>query len=74
MKETRLLNSHDIDRVVEDSLNEEGEEMVADDVKKGSIPIRLVNQAKDSPGLDLVKSSQSCCGHWKEQGQPCCSR
>ena len=25
---------------------EEGEEMVADDVQKGSIPIRLVNQAK----------------------------
>ena len=32
--------------MVEDSLDEEGEEMVADDVKKGSIPIRLVNQAK----------------------------
>ena len=46
MKETGLLNSQDIDRVVEDSLDEEGEEMVADDVKKGSIPIRLVNQAK----------------------------
>ena len=45
MKETGLLNSQDIDRVVEDSLDEEGEEM-ADDVKKGSIPIRLVNQAK----------------------------
>ena len=43
MKETGLLNSQDIDRVVEDSLDEEGEEMVADDVKKGSIPIRLVN-------------------------------
>ena len=41
-----VLNSQDIDRVVEDSLDEEGEEMVADDVKKGSIPIRLVNQAK----------------------------
>ena len=46
MKETGLLNSQDNDRVVEDSLDEEGEEMVADDVKKGSIPIRLVNQAK----------------------------
>ena len=46
MKETGLLNSQDIDMVVEDSLDEEGEEMVADDVKKGSIPIRLVNQAK----------------------------
>ena len=32
--------------MVEDSLDEKGEEMVADDVKKGSIPIRLVNQAK----------------------------
>ena len=41
MNETGLLNSQDIDRVVEDSLDEEGEEMVADDVKKGSIPIRL---------------------------------
>ena len=28
------------------SLDEEGEEMVADGVKKGSIPIRLVNQAQ----------------------------
>ena len=46
MKETGLMNSQDIGRVVEDSLDEEGEEMVADDVKKGSIPIRLVNQAK----------------------------
>ena len=46
MKETGLLNSQDIDRVVEDSLDEEGEEMVAEDVKKGSIPTRLVNQAK----------------------------
>ena len=34
MKETGLLNSQDIDRVVEDSLEEEGEEMVADDVNK----------------------------------------
>ena len=46
MKETGLLNSQDIDRVVEDSFDEEGEEMVADDGKKGSIPIRLVNQSK----------------------------
>ena len=29
-KETGLLNSQDIDRVVEDSLDEEGEEMVVD--------------------------------------------
>ena len=41
-----LLNNQDIDNVVEGSLDEEGEEMVADDVKKGSMPIRLVNQAK----------------------------
>ena len=46
MKETGLLNSQDIDRVVEDSLDDEGEEVVADDAKDGSIPIRLVNQAK----------------------------
>ena len=32
--------------MVEDSLDEEGEEMVADDAKKGSILVRLVNQAK----------------------------
>ena len=44
--EIGLLNSQDIDRVVEDSLDEEGEEMVADDAKKGSIPMRLVNQAQ----------------------------
>ena len=46
VKETGLPNSQDIDRVAEDSLDEEGAEMVADDVKKGSIPIRLVNHAK----------------------------
>ena len=46
MKETGLLNSEDIDKVVEDRLDEEGEEMVANDVKKGSCPIRLVNQAE----------------------------
>ena len=45
-EETALLKSQDIDRVVEDSFDEEGEEMVADDAEKGSIPIRLVNQAK----------------------------
>ena len=41
MKEIGQVNS----RVVEDSLDEEGEELVADDAKKRSIPIRLVNQA-----------------------------
>ena len=46
VKETELPHSQDIDRVAEDSLDEEGAEMVADDVKKGSIPIRLVNHAK----------------------------
>ena len=46
MKETGLLHSEDIDRVVKDSLDEEGEEMVADDAKKGSVPIRSVNPAK----------------------------
>ena len=46
MKETGPLSSHDTARVVEDSLDEEGEETVADDAKKGSIPIRLVNQAE----------------------------
>ena len=34
MKETGLLNSQDIDRVVNDSLDEDGEEIVADDAKK----------------------------------------
>ena len=38
MKETGLLNSQDIDKLVADSLDEESEEMVADDAKKGSIP------------------------------------
>ena len=44
MKETGLLSSQDVDSVVEDSLDEEGEEMV--DAEKGSIPIQVVNQAK----------------------------
>ena len=46
VKETGLPNSQDIDRVVADSFDEEGAEMVADDAKRGSIPIRLVNHAK----------------------------
>ena len=46
VKETGPLNSQDIGRVVEDSLDEEGEEMVADDAKKGSIPVPLVNKVK----------------------------
>ena len=52
---TGLINSQDIDRVVEDSLDEEGEEMVADDVKKGSIPVRLVNQAKTEEQKHIEK-------------------
>ena len=55
MKETRQLNSQDIDRVVEDSLDEEGEEMIADDAKKGSIPIRLVNQDKNEEQKHIEK-------------------
>ena len=45
---------------MEDSLDEEGEEMVADDVKKGSIPIRLVNQAKteEQKYIEKMKSTQ----------------
>ena len=60
MKETGLLNSQDVDRVVEDSPDEEGEEMVADDVKKGSFPMRLVNQAKteEQKYIDKVKVSE----------------
>ena len=46
MKETGLLNSQDIDRVVEDSHDEESEEMVAEDATIGSIPMRWANQAK----------------------------
>ena len=41
MKETGLLNSQETDRVVEDGLDEEGEEMMADNVKKGSVPVRF---------------------------------
>ena len=46
MKETGLLSSQDIDMVLEDSLDEEDEEMVAGDATKGSIPRQLVNQSK----------------------------
>ena len=46
MKETGLLNSQELDRVVEESLDKEGEEMVADDAKTGNTPVRLVNQAQ----------------------------
>ena len=50
----RLLNSQNIDRV-EDSLDEEGEETVADHSKKGSIPIRLVNQAESKEQKHIPK-------------------
>ena len=46
MKDSGLLHSQDIGRVVEDCVDKEGEEMVAEDTKKGSIPIRFVNHIK----------------------------
>ena len=49
MKETGLLNSQDIDRVAEDGLDED----------KGSIPIRLVNQAKNKEQKYIEKRKQS---------------
>ena len=58
MKEIGQVNSLDIDRVVEDSLDEEGEEMVADDAKKRSIPIRLVNQANTEGQKYIEKMSE----------------
>ena len=36
----------DIDRIVDEELDDEGDEMVADDAKKGSIPKRVVDVAK----------------------------
>ena len=53
---TGLLHSQDIDRVVQDSLDEEGEEMVADDAKKGIIPIRLVNKSEEQKHSDKMKA------------------
>ena len=43
MKQTGLLCSQDVDRVVGDSLDKKGEEMVVDDAKRGRI--RFVNKA-----------------------------
>ena len=37
----------DLDRVVQDCLQKEGEDTVADDVKKGMIPVMLVAKAKE---------------------------
>ena len=37
------------------AFDEEGDEMVADDVQKGSIPMRLVNQAKTEEQKDIEK-------------------
>ena len=48
MKENGLLNSQNIAWVVDDSLDEEGEEMVADDVKKGSIPMSRKRRSASS--------------------------
>ena len=75
MKETGLLNSQDIDRVVEDSFDEKARNwLVADDVKKGSIPMRLVNQAKteeqkyieNTKVLEVVDRKES---KWKQRDQ-----
>ena len=51
--------------MVDDSLDEEGEEMVADDAKKGSIPIRLVNQAKS----EGIRGGRSQGAMWKQSDQ-----
>ena len=40
--------------MVEDSFDEEGEEMVADDVKKGSIPIEEQKYIEKMKVLDVV--------------------
>ena len=74
MKETGLLNSQDTDGVVEDSVDEDGEELVADDAKKGSMPIRLVNQAKTEEQKYFekdkgIRGSRSKRGKWKQSDQ-----
>ena len=46
MQQMEILKPDALDRIVEESIGEEMEEMVADDAKKGEIPVRLVRQAK----------------------------
>ena len=41
--------------MVEDNLDEESEEVVADDAKKESIPMRLVNQVKTEEQKHIEK-------------------
>ena len=40
------MHERDINRVIDEELEDEGDEMIADDAKKGSIPKRLVDAAK----------------------------
>ena len=58
MKEIGQENGLDIDRVVEDSLDEEGEEIVTDDAKTRSIPIQLVNQANTEGQKHIEKMTE----------------
>ena len=44
------MGQEDLDRVVQECLRDEGEDMIADDVKKGAIPVKLVVKAKDCIG------------------------
>ena len=46
VKDTRLLNDQDVDKIAEHTVASEGEQMVADDDNKGSITVSLVNLAK----------------------------
>ena len=41
------MTQEDLDQVIQDCLQEEGEDMVADDAKKGTIPVKLVARAKE---------------------------
>ena len=57
MKGIGLLNSQDIDLVVEDSFDE-GEEMVAEDAKKGSIRFDWSTKSKLK-----IKNTLNICGY-----------
>ena len=84
MRREGWMAQEDLDRVVQDCLREEGEDMVADDAKKGMIPVKLVAKAKeeerafiDKMGVfDVVDSfsykrpedAAALSGHGREDG------
>ena len=55
MRREGWMGQEDLDRVVQDCLRDEGEDMIADDAKKGMIPVKLVVKAKEEERAFIEK-------------------